>query len=348
MLEISGLTHEFDGNSTLADVSMRLEKGRIGCVLGPSGSGKTTLLRCIAGFEKPSGGEIFAAGKVLDRPGHHAPPEQRRIGMVFQDYALLPHLDALRNVMFGLGKLSRTESRRRAMEMLDRVGLAGLADRFPHQLSGGQQQRVAIARALAPGPNLLLMDEPFSNLDASMRNSLGREIRDLLRELEATTLLVTHDHLEAFALADDAGVLERGRLLQWDTVYQLYHRPVNRYVADFIGQGAWLRGRVLNQDVVVTELGEVTGSMKQSLPAGTVVDLLLRPDDIVHDDASPLQAKVIEKSFRGSEFLYTLELASGSRVISSVPSHHDHHAGEMIGIRLETDHVVVFEQRDAS
>lgn len=344
MLEISNLSHDFDGDATLADVSLRLDAGRIGCILGPSGSGKTTLLRCIAGFERPSGGEIIAAGKPLDRPGHHVPPEQRRIGMVFQDYALLPHLNVLRNVMFGLRKLSRDESRRRATEMLERVDLAGFADRFPHQLSGGQQQRVAIARALAPGPSLLLMDEPFSNLDAGMRNSLGREIRDLLRELQATTLIVTHDHHEAFALADDAGVLEAGRLLQWDTVYQLYHRPVNRYVADFIGQGAWLRGRVMEQNVVVTELGPVTGSMKRSLPAGTVVDLLLRPDDVVHDDASPMQAKVIEKSFRGSEFLYTLELASGSRVISSVPSHHDHRDGEMIGIRLETDHVVVFER----
>lgn len=344
MLEISNLSHHFDGVTTLDDITLRLDKGRIGCILGPSGSGKTTLLRCIAGFERTDRGEIFAAGQLLNQDSFHVPPEKRCIGMVFQDYALLPHLTVLDNVIFGLRDQSRDESRRRGMEMLQRVELGGLADRFPHQLSGGQQQRVAIARALAPRPHLLLMDEPFSNLDASMRNSLGREIRELLRELEATTLIVTHDHHEAFAMADDAGVLEGGRLLQWDTVYQLYHRPVNRYVAEFIGQGAWLPGLVTKHNVVEIELGLVTGSMKESLPVGTRVDLLLRPDDVVHDDASSLLAKVVEKSFRGSEFLYTLELPSGARLISSVPSHHDHHIGEMIGIQLETDHMVVFEK----
>jgi len=342
MLELADVGHSYGDQPVLRGVTLTLAAGNIGCILGPSGCGKTTLLRCIAGFERVSAGEIRAAGDVLSSPGRHLPPEQRRIGMVFQDYALLPHLSAQRNVEFALHDSRPRKARLLAASFLERVGLAGLGERFPHELSGGQQQRVAIARALAPEPRLLLMDEPFSNLDMSMRQSLGQEVRDLLKQLGTTALVAMHDHHDAFALADDAGVLHQGELLQWDTSYQLYHRPVSRFVASFVGQGVWLPGRINGDDTVDTELGIISGRLKETLPQGARVELLLRPDDVVHDDDSSMKAEVITRQFKGSEFLYELKTDTGAHLLSSVPSHHNHPVGEKIGIRLETDHMVVF------
>ncbi|MDZ7642809.1 MAG: ABC transporter ATP-binding protein [Woeseiaceae bacterium] len=342
MLELSHVSHRYTDALVLDDVSFTLAEGRIGCILGPSGCGKTTLLRAIAGFETIIDGEISAAGELLSSVAHHVPPERRRIGMVFQDYALLPHLTALQNVEFSLHARPARDARLLARKFLKRVGLDGLAERYPHELSGGQQQRVAVARALAPEPMLLLMDEPFSNLDVGLRQNLGQEVRQLLKHLGATALVAMHDHHDAFALADDAGVLRDGRLLQWDSTYQLYHRPADRFVADFVGKGVWLPGRIVGGDSVETELGIIRGRMKEEWAPDTRVDVLLRPDDVVHDDASALQATVLGKQFKGSEFLYRLETSSGARLLSSVPSHHDHPVGEPIGIRLETEHIVVF------
>jgi iron(III) transport system ATP-binding protein len=345
MLRVVEVRYGYGTEPVLDGVSLELERGHIGCILGPSGSGKTTLLRCIAGFEPVHGGAIYAGTTELSSATHQIPAEQRRIGMVFQDYALLPHLDVLKNVAFGLRGLAADERRARAMRFLQQVGLDGLAHRYPHELSGGQQQRVAIARAMAPGPDLLLMDEPFSNLDASLRENLSRELRVLLKSLGATALIATHDHHDAFAMADDVGVLDRGRLLQWDSAYRLYHRPADRFVAEFVGNGAWLAGRIAGADMVETETGAIRGSMLAELPIGSEVDVLLRPDDVVHDDASALRARVEGKQFRGSAFLYELRLASGTRLLSLVPSHRDHEVGSSIGIRLETKHMVVFPRQ---
>ncbi|MGB5345579.1 MAG: ABC transporter ATP-binding protein [Woeseia sp.] len=344
MLSLVDINHRYTDAPVLQDVTLELQDGRIGCILGPSGCGKTTLLRCIAGFERLTSGEIHADGEILSTAEVHLPPEQRRVGMVFQDYALLPHLNALQNVAFALHRLKPKEAGSRAQELLSRVGLGAYGERFPHELSGGQQQRVAIARALAPQPRLLLMDEPFSNLDISLRATLGADMRELLHELNTTTLVAMHDHHDAFALADDIGVLRHGRLLQWDTAYQLYHRPADRFVADFVGKGVWLEGRVQDDNSVVTDVGMISGRMKKILAPGTLVDVLFRPDDVVHDDNSALQAEVLSKQFKGSEFLYELRTAGGVRLLSSVPSHHDHPIGESIGICLETDHIVVFER----
>ena len=342
MLQIQDVCHRYAEHPVLKDVSLELGDGRIGCILGPSGCGKTTLLRCIAGFEPVFGGEIRTGDSLLSSAEHHVPPEQRRIGMVFQDYALLPHLTAQQNVAFALHEHPARDARLLALSFLKRVGLDGLAGRYPHELSGGQQQRVAIARA--PNPRLLLMDEPFSNLDVSLRQDLGQEVRHLLNQLGTTALVAMHDHHDAFALADDAGVLRDGELLQWDSAYQLYHRPGDRFVANFVGQGVWLQGRVRGEDKVETELGMITGRMKQHFALDVEVDVLMRPDDVVHDDDSPMQAEVLSKQFKGSEFLYELRTASGAILLSSVPSHHNHPVGESIGIRLETDHIVVFNR----
>ncbi len=271
----------------------------------------------------------------------HVPPHERGIGLVFQDHALFPHLTARGNVEFGLRALERHERRARAVEMLELVGLADCADAYPAQLSGGQQQRVAVARALAPRPSTLLLDEPFSSLDVALRERLVGELRSLLKSLGATALVVTHDQQDAFALADRVGLLRDGRLEQWGTPYDLYHRPVSRFAAEFVGQASFLPACCGGSGLLQTELGPLQEG-HQGTACGGDVDVLLRPDDVVHDDAAPLRARIVERVFRGAEFLYTLELPSGRRVLSLVPSHHDHRVGELIGLRLDTDHVVTF------
>jgi iron(III) transport system ATP-binding protein len=243
-----------------------------------------------------------------------------------------------------LHRLSPTARRTRAADMLAIVGLSEYSASYPHELSGGQQQRVALARALAPEPTLVLLDEPFSSLDVELRERLGHEVRAILKALNATALLVTHDQQEAFTVADMVGVMRDGTLEQWDAPYELYHRPATRFVADFIGQGAFIAGEVVGEGAVQTEVGIVRADGRGEWRAGRRVDLLLRPDDVIHDDASSLRAEVCHRAFRGAEFLYTLRLQSGAHVLSLVPSHHDHAVGEQIGIRIEPDHVVAFER----
>lgn len=343
LLRLHRISHTYEHKATFADLSFDLDKGRIGCLLGPSGCGKTTALRCIAGFEAVSGGEIHLNGHMVSRPGFTLAAQERHIGMVFQDYALFPHLDVNNNIAFGLHGMDKSARMRRAAELLDVVGLDGLGDAYPHALSGGQQQRVALARALAPRPDLLLLDEPFSNLDVALRERLGLEVRAILKQQNATAILVTHDQHEAFAIADEIGILHQGVIQQWDSAYRLYHEPANRFVADFIGEGVLIPGTVLAPDRIEIELGEVPARMPENCCLGCTVDVLVRPDDIVHDDTSAVQAIVVAKAFRGAEFLYTLQLQSGTRVVSLVPSHHNHALGEKIGIRLEIDHVIAFK-----
>ncbi len=347
LLEAAGLRHGYNGHRVLDDFSLALGRGQIGCVLGPSGCGKTTALRCIAGFENLAAGRIVINGEEASSPGRTVPPEQRRVGMVFQDYALFPHLTVADNVGFGLRQLDAAGRTRRVGEMLEMIGMNRAGERYPHELSGGQQQRVALARALAPQPQLLLLDEPFSNLDIDLRERLGLEVRDILKQLNMTAILVTHDKHDSFAIADEIGIMKNGRIEQWGTPYDLYHRPATRFVADFLGQGAFLPGAVADGGRIQIELGAFQGNVRD-WPQGTAVEVLLRPDDILHDDASPLQARVLHKAFRGAEFLYTLQLPGGGRVLSLVPSHHNHAIGETIGIRLEIDHLVAFRREAAA
>ncbi len=355
-LEVHDLTVAFDRNGrrqrVLDGLQFRLGHGEIGCLLGASGCGKSTALRTIAGFIRPDRGRVLISGSTVCGPGSWVAPERRGTGVVFQDYALFPHLDVFGNVAFGLQGRSPNERSERIATMLDLVGLKGFERRFPHELSGGQQQRVALARALAPEPSLLLLDEPFSSLDPELRERLALELRNILKSTGITTLLVTHDQYEAFALADAVGVMSDGRIAQWDTPYHLYHRPATREVADFVGMGAFLPGIVEQQDGGATiriELGTLPilaqsdQAVASSLAApGGEVTVLLRPDDVVHDDSSPVQAQVVNKAFRGAQFLYTLKLPSGTTLLALVPSHHDHPVGETIGIRFDADHIVTF------
>jgi iron(III) transport system ATP-binding protein len=350
-LELNGVVQRYGRHTVVDGVGFRLASGRIACLLGPSGCGKTTLLRCIAGFEEIAAGEIRLHGEIVSQAGHHLPPEKRRIGMVFQDYALFPHLSVEENVAFGLARQPQQDAHLRVRQLLATVGLAGQGDKFPHELSGGQQQRVALARALAPRPELILLDEPFSNLDVGLRERLSLEVREILKREGSTAILVTHDQNEAFAMADEIGIMDEGKIQQWDVPYNLYHRPANRFVADFIGQGVLLPGVVSAGTNVEMELGQLVSDMPVECSEtctgchdGCEVDVLLRPDDVVHDDRSPLQAEVLHKAFRGAEILYTLRLASGAKVLSLVPSHHNHALGEQIGIRLDADHVIAFKR----
>jgi iron(III) transport system ATP-binding protein len=343
ILSIEHLRFAYRGGPLVCDdVSLSLEDGEIGCLLGPSGCGKTTVLRCISGLEQIQAGRIALNGTWIAEPGRSVPAEQRRVGLVFQDYALFPHLTIADNIGFGLRDVDRTAKAIRVGELLEVIRMAGMADKYPHEISGGQKQRVALARALAPKPRLLLLDEPFSNLDVEMREKLGQEVRAILKHLNTSALMVTHDQHEAFAMADKVGVMQAGRIEQWDTAYNLYHRPSTRFVANFVGQGVLIDGRVDEQDRIDTELGALTHCAHCELHPGQAVQVLLRPDDILHDDASSLAAEVAHKAFRGADILYTLKLSSGTKVLSLVPSHHNHALGEKIGIRLEIDHVVAF------
>jgi iron(III) transport system ATP-binding protein len=350
-LELSQLQVHYPGQSepAVAQVSLGLEPGQIGALIGPSGCGKTTVLRAVAGLEPISSGNIDLAGRRVSAPGHLDAPESRRIGMVFQDYALFPHLSIQDNIAFGLHRWPQDEQVARINEVLGWVGLSDSGKKFPHELSGGQQQRVALARALAPRPDVLLLDEPFSNLDVDLRERLAFEVRELLKAAKTTALFVTHDQAEAFAMGDRVGVMHQGRLHQWASPYELYHAPASRFVASFIGQGVLLpaQRRAGLPAAIQTELGLLGSETAQTSSAEQLdrsdCEVLIRADDVVVTDPSAKHQALLEhKAFRGAQFLYTLRLPSGTRLYALVPSHQDHAIGTMVGFNLQLDHLITF------
>jgi iron(III) transport system ATP-binding protein len=341
LLSLTGVACEIAGNAVVRDVSFALARGELVALLGPSGCGKTTLLRAIAGFDPIAAGRIELRGAEVSTPRATLAPEQRGLGFVFQDLALFPHLSVADNVAFGLRRAGREERAGRVREALQRLDLSALAGRYPHELSGGQQQRVAVARAIAPRPDLLLLDEPLSSLDARLRARLRVELRTLLRSLGIAALFVTHDQDEAFAFADRIGVLHDGRLEQWATPFELYHRPATPFVADFVGEGRLLLGVSDGAGAIRTALGDLRAN--GSAPAaGAEVRVLIRPDDLRTDPASPLRAEVTGAAFRGAETLYSLRLDNGEEVWALFPSHETHATGARIGIATDIEHVVVF------
>jgi len=342
LLEIKNLVCQHRGLTVVSDLSLHVNQGDVLCLLGPSGCGKTTVLRAIAGFQPIYSGEIHLRGERVSYPGFTKAPEKRHIGMVFQDYALFPHMNVCCNISFGLRHLTEKQRKKTADEMLEIVGLTGYGERYVHELSGGQQQRVALARALAPKPDLILLDEPFSNLDIDMRERLSNEVRQILKAQGTTGILVTHDQHEAFAVGDQIAVMNEGKLLQRDTAYNLYHSPDDRFVADFIGQGVFIHGTLTTPDSVETAIGTIHGDRAYDLPINSNVELLVRPDDVIHDNEGDLQAQVVQKAFKGAEILYTLRLDTGHEVLSLFPSHHNHEIGDSVNIRLAPDHMVAF------
>ncbi|KEF31101.1 Ferric iron ABC transporter, ATP-binding protein [Marinobacter nitratireducens] len=344
LLEVNNLSCGYGGESVVQDINFALSQGDIGCLLGPSGCGKSTILRALAGFLPINSGEIRLQAQAISLPGRTLAPEKRKIGMVFQDYALFPHLTIADNVGFGLHKMEKADKRQKVMELLKVVHLQDLADSYPHELSGGQQQRVALARALAPEPTLILLDEPFSNLDADLRRRLSLDVREILKNRGISAILVTHDQQEAFAMCDQVAVLRDGSIQQWDVPYNLYHEPANRFVASFVGQGGFVPGIALGPDTIESELGIIHGNRAYKWEKGTLVDVLIRPDDIVYDPESELRPKVVEKTFAGTSTLYRFHCSNDTEFEALFRSHLDFHMGENVPVRVEADHLIAFER----
>lgn len=328
------------GRPAISGISFKAYQGDILCVLGPSGCGKTTTLRVIAGFEPVTQGEVSLGGRVVSAPGYLVAAEERRVGMVFQEYALFPHLRVAENIAFGLHGLPRDERQAQVQRMLAMMELADLERRYPHELSGGQQQRVALARALAQNPLILLLDEPFSNLDPDMAGKMRQDLHDLLKLTKTTAILVTHDHEEAFAMADRVAVLNEGHLEQIDSPETIYHVPATPFVADFVGQADFLPGTVRN-GTVVTEIGEFPNRV--GYPDGAEVVVMIRPDDIHVVPAKDREARIVARQFRGSETLYTIVLPSGHIVHSSESSTSVYGEGTPVELQVVATHTVLFD-----
>ncbi|MFI5222790.1 MAG: ABC transporter ATP-binding protein [Nitrospirales bacterium] len=341
ILELRSVSCAYDPHRpAIRDISFSAREGEILCLLGPSGCGKTTILRAIAGFEPVRSGEIFLSGRRVSSSSEMIPTEERHVGMVFQEYALFPHLRVADNIAFGLHHLSRAERTRQVQEMLRLTGLEGLERRYPHELSGGQQQRVALSRALVQNPVVLLLDEPFSNLDPDMASRMRQELHALLRRMKTTTILVTHDHDEAFAMADRIAVLNHGVLEQMDSPELLYHVPSTPFVADFVGQADFIPGTV-SQGMVHTELGEFPDTL--DCKDGTAVVVMIRPDDIHLVPREGARSRILSRQFHGSENLYTVSLPSGQIVHSSESSTSVYQKGAAVELRVSATHTVLFK-----
>lgn len=343
IIELLHVTRQYRNSESPAahDISFKVGRGEILALLGPSGSGKTTLLRLIAGFEAPDQGKIFLGGRDVSSSVGFVPPERRGIGMVFQDYALFPHLSVAANVVFGLSHLSRRDQARKGDEILELVGLSSLRNRHPHELSGGQQQRVALARALAPDPIVLLLDEPFSNLDPDMRTQMQREVSLILEETGSTAILVTHDHEEAFAMADQVALLNEGELEQHDTPEVIYHTPATPFAADFVGKADFIPG-IVRDHLITTEIGTFPNNAE--LPAGTEVMVMIRPDDIDLVPNPRGENTLFKRQFRGSENVYCILLPSGQVLHSSQHSLTVYPDQTRVELKLKVTHTVIFEK----
>ena len=342
MLELQNITCGYQADvPTVHNLSLHLQRGNILCLLGPSGCGKTTTLRAIAGFEKLSAGEIRLQGDVLASPSVHLPPEQRRVGMVFQEYALFPHMTVKDNVAFGLYHWQAADRQARVQVMLDIVGLQGLELRFPHELSGGQQQRVAIARALAPKPLMLLLDEPFSNLDPDMTIKMRKELYRVLRQTQTTAILVTHDHEEAFAMADQVAVMQDGVLVQCDSPETIYQQPSCAFVAEFIGQANTIPG-IIHNEHVETEIGSITN--QSDYESGSRVLVMVRPDDMQFTPSETGPGKIESRQFQGSQTLYAIRLKSGQLIHCCMKPIPVYNIETSVMIDITTSQTILFPQ----
>jgi len=344
-LNVQNISVAYDGVTVVKEADFTLKIGEIGCFLGSSGCGKSTLLRAIAGFETLSSGCITFDGIVLSTPTNTVEPENRNMGMVFQDIALFPHLTIRQNIEFGIQHLNKHERQARVEHLLTLVELEGFEERYPDSLSGGQQQRIALVRAIAPKPKLLLMDEPFSGLDAKLREELVPDIRTVLLKEKISAILVTHDQMEAFAMADHIAIMDKGCIHQSASPYEVYHRPSTRFVASFIGYGDFLTAKVRDAYSIDSDLGVIKSDIEHGFTIGDEVDLLIRPDDVLHDDDSQFTGMIMNRWFRGSHFLYRVKLDTGKIIYCFASSHHNHCVGQSIGLTVDIDHLVLFAKK---
>jgi iron(III) transport system ATP-binding protein len=327
-VEVSGISRSFGLTRAVDDVTLEVRTGEIFGVLGPSGCGKTTLLRLIAGFERPQTGTVTVGGSLVAGDGTWLPPERRRIGMVFQDYALFPHLTVERNVGFGVPRGEGGDTKR-ALEL---VGLQHKADRHPHELSGGERQRVALARALAPGPEVVLLDEPFSSLDATLRADLRREVELILRDAGTSVILVTHDQEEALTLADRLALMRDGRIVQVGSPEDVYAQPAERWAAQFVGEVNVLPG-VLRGDSVHTEVGSFDLATRPAAEEHASVHIAVRPEQLEFRSGREPNAEVVEREFRGHDVLYRLRHAAGRTLLVQLPSLELYEPGQQVFVR---------------
>tara|TARA_E500000178_G_scaffold257352_1_gene253917 strand:+ start:1136 stop:2206 length:1071 start_codon:yes stop_codon:yes gene_type:complete len=327
------------------------EQGEIISLLGPSGIGKTTILRTIAGLQKLSRGVINLKGKVLSSASVHIEPEDRNVALSFQDNSLFPNYNVIDNINFGKKRLNGNGSLLDTSEIIKILHIEPILEKFPHQISAGEAQRVSLARSLLSKPDLLLLDEPFSNIDQSLKDEIQVSVKKLLKRINLTTIIVTHDSYEAFSMADKCGIILGQKLKQYDVPYNVHHEPNSIEVANFLNKGVFVDVKVIDSECAVhrlehTELGEIRGKLSNNFPSGARVKLLLQPEDLIHDDQSKLKLDVVDRKFRGTNFIYTLKTNNGEHLPVFVHSHHihQHEKNEKFGIQspIYIDHLVCF------
>ena len=347
-LEIKDVTFEASKTNKVSNVSFNIEKeGDIICLLGPSGIGKTTILRSIAGLTKIKSGKILIKNKVISSKDVHIEPENRNISLSFQDNCLFPHYNIIQNIQLGAEKNKKKKQSISVNEIIKFLNLEKIKDKFPHQISAGEAQRAALARSLVTKPDLLLLDEPLSNVDQSFKEEIQVKLKRLLTESKITTIIVTHDSYEAFYLGRKCGIILNGQLRQFDNPYNVYHFPNSVEVVNFLNRGILVPAKVTGVDSLENEdLGLIKGNFVKTYPKGSDVQLLLQPEDLQHDDQSNLQLEVVDRKFRGTNFIYTLKTLTNKLIPVFVHSHHSHQheLKDKFGIKrpIYIDHIVCF------
>ena len=343
VVQLKNVTKKYQetGVEAVKSISLSVEQGEVLTLLGPSGCGKTTLLRLIAGFERPNNGTITVENKVVSSPNKWIAPENRGVSMVFQDYALFPHLNVEKNVAFALWRLAQDTRDRLAKEALELVGLEKHLKHYPHELSGGQQQRVALARALAGRPKVILLDEPLSNLDADLRKHMRTELKQILQHAQATAILVTHDQEDSFALATRVAILKKGLIEQMGAAETVYHEPKTRFVANFLGIADFIPSEV-EKDKIVTPIATFNNTV--GLRPGSKVDILIRPDDVELTKQKNGKGVITERQFKGAQILYTVKTAD-LELHSLGDSYGGMPVGTKVDLKVSVDHLVAFEAK---
>ena len=334
------------------NVNLKIEnQGEIVSLLGPSGVGKTTILRTIAGLQKLNSGEIFLKNKLISSKKTHIEPEKRNVALSFQDNSLFPNYNVIDNINFGKKRANGSGSTIDVNEIIMLLHIEPILEKFPHQISAGEAQRVSLARSLMSKPDLLLLDEPFSNIDQSLKDEIQVSVKKLLKRINLTTIIVTHDSYEAFSMADKCGIILNQELKQYDVPYNVHHEPNSIEIANFLNKGVFIDVKVVDSECAVHRLnhqvlGEIRGKLSNNFPSGAKVKLLLQPEDLIHDDQSKLKLEVVDRKFRGTNFIYTLKTKNGEHLPVFVHSHHihQHEKSEKFGIKspIYIDHLVCF------